>query len=487
MNKAYLFILVIIFSCSTTKNINTEYSSLNNISEFNKFTKDFEKNYIYLKDKNELWECIKDTYSKKVGLISTKVEHILFYENLLNELYDNHIHLNTNTNQSYRLDAPIYVTNKNGKSYIKNVWQTQIKDTIQANIIGAEIVTFNGVNFQNKIESFATVCQNKKDEVIREWIANIEELVKEGITYHDNGEFEKAIQSYKKALKIDAKSTLVHYELALSYFQSKDYKNAIKHSDIVLKQKSKHMIPAYMTKGSALDLMGKTKESIKLFEKAIKKHGGHYLLYYNLALNYVRENELNKAEKNLIEGIKDNPSHPSSHLLLASIHDRWGNKTQTLLSTHYFLLLEPSSKRSASAYEMLLSNFSGNVSKDEKNANTINIQISENQDKEFSAAELTISMLEATKSLEENKGKTEEEMFIENTTSFFKILGELKKKKNKGIWWDFYIPFFYDLANSDHLPIYCQYISIIANENPQKWFEENEEKINAFDNWLNED
>jgi carboxyl-terminal processing protease len=161
-----------IFSCSTTKKVSTVYSSADNISEFNKFIEDFEKNYIYLKEKNELWKCIKETYSEKVGQITTKFEHILFYENLLNELYDNHIHLNTNTSQSYRLDAPIYVVNRNGKTYLKNVWQTQLKDTIQTNLIGAEIITFNGIDFQEKIKAFPTICQNKNDKKIREWIAN---------------------------------------------------------------------------------------------------------------------------------------------------------------------------------------------------------------------------------------------------------------------------------------------------------------------------
>ena len=106
-----------IFSCSTTTKVSTEYSSADNRSEFNKFIEDFEKNYIYLKEKNELWKCIKETYSEKFSQITTKFEHILFYENLLNELYDNHIHLNTNTSQSYRLDAPLYVINSKGKTY----------------------------------------------------------------------------------------------------------------------------------------------------------------------------------------------------------------------------------------------------------------------------------------------------------------------------------------------------------------------------------
>lgn len=172
MKKTFILILITIFSCTTTKKVSTDYSSEENISEFNKFIKDFEKEYIYLKDKNELWNCIKDNYSNKVKSIKTVSEHIIFYENLLNELYDNHIHLNTNTEQSYRLEAPIYVINNDGKTYIKNVWQTRLKDTIHENVIGAEIITFNGIDFQDKIKTFPTICQNKNDKKVREWIAN---------------------------------------------------------------------------------------------------------------------------------------------------------------------------------------------------------------------------------------------------------------------------------------------------------------------------
>jgi carboxyl-terminal processing protease len=172
VKKIYFFILLIFFSCSTAERINPNYSSAKNISEYEKFIKDFEKEYIYLKDKRTLWDCIKNTYSKKVSSITSISQHILFYEHLLNELHDSHIHLNTNINQSYRLDAPLYVINDNGKTYIKNVWQTQLKDTLAVNIIDAEIIKFNGINFQEKIENFPTLCQNKNDQKVREWIAN---------------------------------------------------------------------------------------------------------------------------------------------------------------------------------------------------------------------------------------------------------------------------------------------------------------------------
>lgn len=314
--------------------------------------------------------------------------------------------------------------------------------------------------------------------------SGVEEFVQEGIEHHDNGEYDKAIEAYKKALKLDPLSTLVNYEIALSYFNNKDYELAIKHSDIVLKQNKEHVLQAYMTKGSALDMQGKTKESIKLFKKAIKKTEGHYLLYYNLALNYYKLNALDDAEENVILGIENNPNHPSSHLMLATIHHQKGNTVQTLLATHYFLFLEPNSPRSEGAYAMLKENFGGNVSKDENKPNTINIMFSPNDDSQFGAAELMVSMLEASKTLEKNEGKSDDEMFVENTESFFKVLGELKEKKNKEIWWTFYTAFFYDLAKSEHLETYCKYITQNVNENAQQWLTDNEEKLADFDTWL---
>ncbi len=321
-----------------------------------------------------------------------------------------------------------------------------------------------------------SICSNAQSD--------IETLVKEGIQYHDKGDYDKAIGIYKKALEIDTKSTLVNYEIALSYFSKGDYDNAITYSDVVLKQNKEHMLAAYMTKGSALDMLGKTNESIKLFKKAIKNTDGHFLLFYNLGLNYYKLNDLNNAEENVILAIENNPGHSSSHLMLATIHNQRGNEVQTLLATHYFLFLEPNSQRSIDAYSMLQNNFGGNVSKDAEKPNTINILLSPSEDTDFGAAELMISLLEASKSTEENEGKTEDEMFVENTESFFKILGELKKKKNKEIWWTFYTTFFYDLAKSEHIETYCKYISQSSNENSKKWLAKNTEKLDTFDVWL---
>jgi tetratricopeptide (TPR) repeat protein len=314
--------------------------------------------------------------------------------------------------------------------------------------------------------------------------STIEDFVDEGVKCHENGDYDKAIQMYKKALELNPKSTLANYEIAFSYFAKGDYKKAIKHSDVVLDQEQEYMTLAYVIKGSSLDMLGKTKESIKLFEMAITKTGGHYLLYYNLGLNYYKMNDLENAEENAIKAIESNPTHSSSHLMLANIHHQKGNEVQTLLAIHYFLLLEPNTSRSADALQILLENFGGNVSQSKNKPNTMNILFSPNKDSQFGAAELMISLLAVGKSLEKNKGKTEDELFVDNTGSFFSVLGEMKKETNKDIWWTFYTTFFYELAKSNHLETYCKHITQSSNKNSQKWLTENQDKVDDFETWL---
>lgn len=314
---------------------------------------------------------------------------------------------------------------------------------------------------------------------------NIDSLVQVGVQYHDDGQYDKAIETYKTALAADPNSALANYEISMTYLSINDYENALKHSDKVIRLNNGHLLAAYMAKGTCLDYMGKTKESIKLFKKGIKKFGDHYLLYYNLGYDYYKLKEYDKAEEFIIKAIKSNPEHASSHLMLGHIMAEKKQRVQSLLCLNYFLFLEPNSERAKTAYAMLKNQFGGHVVRDKDKPEQINIYISADQKNEdFRAAELMVSMLEASSKLEKNKEKTEEELFIMNTTSFFKILGEFKKEKDTGIWWDFYIPFFYSLAESEHIDTFCYYISQSSNTKAQEWLNDNNDRLIQFGTWL---
>jgi tetratricopeptide (TPR) repeat protein len=313
----------------------------------------------------------------------------------------------------------------------------------------------------------------------------IEELVQEGIELHDNGNFNQAIEVYKKALEINPKSSLVHYEIALSYFKNKNYDKAIDHSNIVIKIGKEHVLQSYLTKGSSLDMLGKTKKSIKLFEKGLKKFDNYYLFHYNISLNYFKLKDYKNTEKHAIEAIKENPNHSSSHLLLSYSNFNRGKKVKSFLPIHYFLMLEPDSERSKSAFITLKKILGSNVTKDKSKPKTINISLpASGLNDEFSVAEMMISFLEASKNIEKNKGKSEEELFILNTTSIFEILGESKKGENNSFYSDFYVPFFYNLAKTKHMEAYCNYISQSINNNAEVWLAENNTKLNNFIEWV---
>lgn len=314
---------------------------------------------------------------------------------------------------------------------------------------------------------------------------NIDSLIKQGVYYHDAGEYDKAIDLYKQALNINPNSDAANYEIAMTYMYAKDYEKSIQYSDKVIELNKNNVLSAYITKGSSLDYLGKTDESIKIFEKALKKFDDNYLLYYNLGYDYYKIKNYSKAEDAFTKAIKLNANHASSHLLLGYMMSDQKRNIESLLCLHYFLFLEPNTERSKTAFRLLNDQFGGNVKPDKEKPNQINISLSTDQmDSEFGPANLMISLLEASKSTEENKNKTEDQLFIENTKSFFNVLGELKKKKNKGLWWDFYVPFFNDIANSDHIDTYCYYIAQSSKESAKDWLRNNNPKIVVFDQWL---
>jgi tetratricopeptide (TPR) repeat protein len=315
----------------------------------------------------------------------------------------------------------------------------------------------------------------------------VDSLMQAGIEFHDKGQYADALVQYGKALEIDPGSSMVHYEIALTCMYAKEYEKALTHAQKVIDLDDKMVAGAFDIKGSSLDYMEKTDEAVRAFESGIKKFPDQYLLHYNLALTRTKRKEIKKAEEALLNALKINPNHPGSHLLLGYIKSDAKQRVQSLLCLHYFLLLEPNSQRAGNAYAVILEQSGRGVEQNADRPNEITITIDTHPSgKEFEAAEMMISVLKASAFAEENKNKSDDQLFRENTTSFFNVLGELKKPRNKGLWWDNYVPFFYDLAKSKHMEAYCFHIGQSVNPGAKEWIANNAEKMNAFLSWLND-
>lgn len=312
----------------------------------------------------------------------------------------------------------------------------------------------------------------------------IDSLIQQGIELHDKGEYNKAIEKYKAVLEIQPNSSLANYEISYSFLALEDYKSAKKYSKLVIDAHNGHELYSYIVYGTALDMLGKTKKSIKAYEKALKEYD-HYLLHYNHAISCFNFGKIEKAYESALNAIMNNASHASSHLLLSNIMEKQGSRIKTVLPLYFFLLIEPDSARSNSVYQMLTNKLDYGVEKtSEKNIN-VSIPFNESEDPDFGAAEMMISLAKASNYTEENVGKTEMELFAENNKSLFSVLGELKKD-NKGFWWEFYVPFFYDIVQNNHTKAYSYYISQSSGKQEvYDWLELHREELDNFLNWIN--
>jgi Tfp pilus assembly protein PilF len=373
----------------------------------------------------------------------------------------------------------------------------------QKNIIGSFILIFNVVipeipdsavlikkiNLMKKIIAIALILTGFMGGMYSQEVLgggnDVKSCVSKGIELHDKGDYKGAIEQYKKALKIDKKSPLANYEIASSYFALEEYGKSVDHADAVIDAGTDYVDQAYILKGSALDLMGKSKDAIKTYRKGIKDFPENHLLYYNLAYTLYATKEYKEAEEALVSALKIRPSHASSHLLLGYVMIEENKRVKSILALYNFLLLEPKSKRAGKALEVLNSQLKKGVKRDNEKSTTITISEIDDKD-DFSAAELMISLLEASKNLETNEGKSEMDLFASNTKSLFTMLGELKKD-NKGFWWNYYVDFFDQMAKDEHVETLCYYISQSKeDEKVNDWLKTNKSKVDDFSKWYKE-
>jgi tetratricopeptide (TPR) repeat protein len=297
-------------------------------------------------------------------------------------------------------------------------------------------------------------------------------FITEGIKMHDKGDYEGAIDFFKKALQSDKNSIRANYEIASSYLAIKDYPNTLKYAGKVIARNQDYVDQAYILRGSALDLSGKSLEAINTYKLALKKYSKNPSLYYNLALTYFSLKQYKDAEEALQKALKIDQLHASSHLLLGLSMARQGERVKAILALSNFLLLEPKTKRSASALQTL----------EDQWKNTAKQKPAGTKEDEFHTATVMIDILQAANDNETNKNKPAITLLAENTNTLFTILGEEKKDK-KGFWWSFYVDYFYTLATNRHTEALCYYITQSKDDAYKAWLADNLPKMESLSEW----
>lgn len=349
-------------------------------------------------------------------------------------------------------------------------------------------------NNENTTEVAADVNVSKQQTALRK-------LIKQGIKWYDEGQYDKAIAVYQQGLKRYPDNPEINYELAMTYFAKKDFAQSLEMVDKMI-DVPKFAVVATALRSSVLDNLGKSDEAIANFESGIKRFteqnkDGYlvakpdlpnayqlYSLFYNLAISYQRLGKYELAQKNALNTIYLNPNYPSGHWLLAVSARSQDQRVQSFIASYYFLLLEPVSQRTDIAVDTLMFSLPGYY-----NPSNGNIAMPKVEDAEIGALNLALSVITANL-VKDSEKLTKAQQFNQATSSFFTIVGELmvdnkaSSEHATDIWHQYYAPFYQKLARSRHMQTATYWVRQSADEEAAKWLKAHPQETQQFMEWL---
>lgn len=343
---------------------------------------------------------------------------------------------------------------------------------------------------------------------------DINQIVKEGNDLHDAGKFKEAISKYEMALKIDPKNTTVNYEMSNTYIAMQEYKKAIKYADKIIDLKSTHLADAYMLKGTAYDMIGKTKKSLETYKKGIEASPDSYLLYFNTGVTLTKDKQYNEGEKYFLEAIQIKPTHGSSHLQLGNIGTLTGSKAKALMGYYFYLLLNPDGKFASLAFSEIEKIMFAAPKKSDK-ANTFELVLPPaSGDVDMLTLDLLLSinpmmdkMLQDSADLKIKNAKTAEDSlaikevlkkitptdpfqaYIHKNSQFFRTVGQVidEQKDRIGTWLRFYGQFYSAIEKVGYTETFS-YVVLKGSKSTviQTWLSNNSDKVKAFNDWVSQ-
>lgn len=120
-----------------------------------------------------------------------------------------------------------------------------------------------------------------------------------GLEHYKAGRLKEAIETFKRALKLNAKEPETSYYLGEAYYSSELYGEAIKAYKQAIKLKPNHSA-AHNNLGMSYLKLGQFKQAVESFNDTIRLEPDYSLAYYNLGAAYLERGERNAALEQLM-------------------------------------------------------------------------------------------------------------------------------------------------------------------------------------------
>ena len=297
------------------------------------------------------------------------------------------------------------------------------------------------------------------------------EIIIKGVELFDNGKYEEALNMFLKVNPCDPVYPKACYEIAYTYDKLGDYKTALQKCQQAIEIDSTD-IQTFIFKGSLLDQLGRSKDAIDWLEFVRNKYPYNQSLLYNLAICYINNGEIQKAEATLLKGIHYNPYHATSHLALAKINFIMGRKAQSYLAYNMGIIMNPRLDYIKSYEEAIMGKIDS-ISKSYLYPYPLNVNHGKWDD-------LT-ALLNAEVAFRENFPVEYNLNFLSCRQSVFLIKQMKFEEKDTSLYNQFYVRFFKKILEDNELESYMYYsLGNAGSEQVTEWLKKNEAVNDTF-------
>ncbi len=314
----------------------------------------------------------------------------------------------------------------------------------------------------------------------------------EGVRLHDAGQYEAAIAVYRDLLKDYPKNPKILYELAFSSLSSGKPKDAIDYAARCLKQHSPYDSECHQMMGNAYDALGELTKGEKAFREGLKDAPHVARLHFNLGVNLMNQKKTADGIAEFEAGLQEDPAHPGSWRALGLASQIAGQRTRAFVALARFLTLEPDSQRSPAAASQLWDLLFEGVKSTpkEEGGKPGDVSITSPPPKEgddpAAAQGLAISVVAASRYLDEWKDKSDVQFFAHAFGEVLAILTELDENaKTKDSFWSVVaLPYYRSAREAGHLEAMAYSVRRSLKE-PETlgWLADHAEAVDRFRAW----
>ena len=157
--------------------------------------------------------------------------------------------------------------------------------------------------------------------------SSVDELVGQGVQFHEQGQYDEAIAKYKQAEKKAPKNALVKYEMAFSYHAKHEFDKALHYARAATKLDTKGIDEnLYSLIGTIYDEKGMPDSALAVYREGFNKVPNSSNIPYNATITYMRKNNADSAYAWIKRSINNTRVHEGSYYyagFLASQLGKW--------------------------------------------------------------------------------------------------------------------------------------------------------------------